>query len=409
MFVEIDNKDMNIHDVDKWIRTARDDNGGVISPEFAMEILGKTNHLGHIKKVLANIKKNCTTKEEIEPYREFILSCVDGREMSADALKVLRELVKECGCLDELKSINNKKPKFYGKFDCDNVVIVKSIEEFKALEGENLKVYFSLNRDRSITFNSCDFAKVKSFRFNNNTMVEFKKCYNFPKVVELSGCSKVVFRSNDLMGVDEIKLGNGVSFYSLEDKNLPEILDLSSCSDIYIGKSNLSSVKQLKLGKNSAVCLDGVYNIPEDLDCSQCDKVSFCYCDLNEIKDINLKENCMFKLCGVKNVPKDLDVSKCSNVWFEFCSLDHVENLKFKEGTEVVFKSVKLLPKNLDVSMCSQIDFAWCDFKGVKSIKFKNKAKKNSMYKCDNFRGKLIYAEDDEVVNTMPANGGAEM
>ncbi len=409
MFVVIDNTEMNVHQVDRWIKDTRNANRDIITPEFAMEVLSKTNHLANIKMVLKNIRENCDTPEKIAPYREFILSCADGREMSEQAMDMLQEMAKLCGCRKNLDDINKEKEKIYSKYDFEKVVVVKSIEEFKSLKGENLKVYFSLNRCSSISFYSCDFAKVKSFRFNNNTMVEFKKCYNFPKVVELSGCSKVVFRSNDLIGVDEIKLGNGVSFYSSEDKNLPEVLDLSSCSDIYIGKSNLSSVKQLKLGKNSAVCLDGVYNIPEDLDCSQCDKVSFGYCDLNEIKDINLKENCMFKLCGVKNVPKDLDVSKCSNVWFEFCSLDHVENLKFKEGTEVVFKSVKLLPKNLDVSMCSQIDFAWCDFKGVKSIKFKNKAKKNPMYKCDNFRGELIYAEDDEVVNTMPANGGVEM
>jgi hypothetical protein len=409
MFVLINNTDMDINDIERWIKTARDANCGEISPESAMEVLSKTNHLGHIKKVLRNIKDKCITPEEIAPYKEFILSCVDGREMSGEALKMLQSMADLCDCRKNLDDINKEKEKIYNKYDFEKVVVVKSIEEFKSLKGENLKVYFSLNRDRSITFNSCDFAKVKSFRFNDNTMVEFEKCYNFPKVVELSGCSKVFFLSNDLMGVDEIKLGNGVSFYSSKDKNLPEILDLSSCSDIYIGKSNLSSVKQLKLGKNSAVCLDEVYNIPEDLDCSQCDKVSFCYCNLNEIKDINLKENCVFKLCGVKNVPKDLDVSKCSNVLFEFCSLDHVENLKFKEGTDVVFKSVKLLPKNLDVSMCSQIGFAWCDFKGVKSIKFKNKAKKNAMYKCDNFRDELIYAEDDEVVNTFSVNGGAEM
>ena len=85
MFVAINNTDMGLSDIEKWIKTARDDNGGIISPEFAMEILSKTNHLGHIKKVLRNIKDNCVTPEKIAPYREFILSCVDGREMSPNA------------------------------------------------------------------------------------------------------------------------------------------------------------------------------------------------------------------------------------------------------------------------------------------------------------------------------------
>jgi hypothetical protein len=204
MFVLINNTDMDINDIERWIKTARDANCGEISPESAMEVLSKTNHLGHIKKVLRNIKDKCITPEEIAPYKEFILSCVDGREMSGEALKMLQSMADLCDCRKNLDDINKEKEKIYNKYDFEKIVVVKSIEEFKSLKGENLKVYFSLNRDRSITFNSCDFAKVKSFRFNDNTMVEFEKCYNFPKVVELSGCSKVVFRNNDLMGVDEI-------------------------------------------------------------------------------------------------------------------------------------------------------------------------------------------------------------
>ena len=43
MFVAINNTDMGLNDIEKWIKTARDANGGVISPEFAMEVLSKTN------------------------------------------------------------------------------------------------------------------------------------------------------------------------------------------------------------------------------------------------------------------------------------------------------------------------------------------------------------------------------
>ena len=56
MFVAIDNRDMNVFKVDGWINTTRDANGGIISPEFAMEILSKTNFHGHIKKVVKNIR-----------------------------------------------------------------------------------------------------------------------------------------------------------------------------------------------------------------------------------------------------------------------------------------------------------------------------------------------------------------
>ena len=62
MFVAIDNIDMDALKVEEWINTNRDANGGVISPEFAMEILTKTNHFAHIKKVISLIKKNCSDK-----------------------------------------------------------------------------------------------------------------------------------------------------------------------------------------------------------------------------------------------------------------------------------------------------------------------------------------------------------
>ena len=93
MFVEIDNNEMNVFDIEKLINTTRDANGGIITPDSAMEILSKTNHFGHIKKVLKHIKEKCKTAEEIAPYKEFILSCVDGREISPQAMDILQNLV----------------------------------------------------------------------------------------------------------------------------------------------------------------------------------------------------------------------------------------------------------------------------------------------------------------------------
>ena len=77
MFVAINNDQMDMLKVDELINRARDENGGRISSECAMNILSKTNHLANIKKILDNIKDNCKTKEELMPYKEFILSCVD--------------------------------------------------------------------------------------------------------------------------------------------------------------------------------------------------------------------------------------------------------------------------------------------------------------------------------------------
>ena len=48
-FIAIDNKDNSVLAIDALINTTD------MTPDFAMEMLGKTNHYGHIKKILRNI------------------------------------------------------------------------------------------------------------------------------------------------------------------------------------------------------------------------------------------------------------------------------------------------------------------------------------------------------------------
>jgi hypothetical protein len=244
MFVAINNRNMNIHNVEKWIRTARDDNGGLISPEFAMEILGKTNHLGHIKKVLANIKKNCTTKEEIEPYREFILSCVDGREMSADALKMLLEMATLCGCEDEFK-VANGKLKIYGKFDCNetDVKVVKSKEEFDALEGENLKVFFDADK-ADLSF--CNLREIKELKFKEGAIVNLRGAENLPEDLDISMCDEVDFRQCMLIGIKKLKFKEGAKVNFMYARYLPKELDVSMCNWVKFNCCDLSGVEKIK-------------------------------------------------------------------------------------------------------------------------------------------------------------------
>ena len=288
MFVAINNTDMGLNDIEKWIKTARDNNGGVISPEFAMEILGKTNHLGHIKKVLRNIKDKCTTPEKISPYKEFILSCVDGREMSGEAMDMLQEMAGLCGCSeDEFKEANDK-PKFYGKFDCNNidVKIVKSIEEFKALRGENLKVYFYADE---VYLRSCNLSKVKALKFKEGAVVYLSKSKNLPECLDVSRCSWVDLRYCDLEGLN-LKFREGAVVYLSEAYNLPKDLDLSQCSKVDLFRCDLEGLN-LKFREGAEVYLSGAKNLPKDLDFSQCSKVNLSGCDLSGVKEIIFKDS----------------------------------------------------------------------------------------------------------------------
>ena len=395
MFVAINNTDMGLSDIEKWIKTARDDNGGIISPEFAMEILSKTNHLGHIKKVLANIKKNCTTKEEIEAYREFILSCVDGREMSADALKMLQEMATLCGYVDEFNEANGR-PKFYGKFDCNetDVKVVKSREEFKALRGENLKVYFDADK---VELSYLDLSKIKALKFREGAEVyygeDFFPAENLPKDLDVSMCSKVELRRCDLEGLN-LKFREGAEVDLSGAYNLPKDLDVSMCSKVDLSFCDLEGLN-LNFREGAEVDLGYAANLPKDLDVSMCSKVDLYGCDLSDL-NLKFREGAEVNLSEAKNLPKDLDVSMCSKVKLEYCDLEGL-NLKFREGAEVNFSEAIILPEVLDLSMCAKVNFNSCDMSVVKKIKFKDKKQeKIFMEGAKNFRGKVVYADEDK-------------
>ena len=284
MFVAINNTDMGLNDIEKWIKTARDDNGGIISPEFAMEILSKTNHLGHIKKVLRNIKDKCTTPEEMAPYREFILSCVDGREMSGEAMDMLQEMAGLCGCSeDEFKEANDK-PKFYDKTDSRGI-IVKSIDELEALEGENLTVYFDADEVNLLWY---DLSKVKAFKFREGAVVNLVGAKNLPKDLDVSMCSKLWLGDCDLEGL-RLKFREGAEVDLEKCKNLPKDLDLSMCSYVYLRYCDLSGVKELKFREGAEVNLSCAENLPKELDVSMCSKVELCRCDLSGVKQIKFR------------------------------------------------------------------------------------------------------------------------
>ena len=209
MFVAIDNTEMNIPQVTEWIIKTRDANGEVISPEFAMEVLSKTNHFGHIKMVLKNINDNCSDEEK-KTYKDFVLACVDGREMSPQALAGLRELADVCGVRDEFETLNEKS-KSYSIYDCAGVTI-KSKEEIEALEGTD-----------KVELSGCDLSGVKDIKFREGAEVSLKGARDLPSDVDFSQCEEVVLRKCNLAGVKKLKFKKGAKVDLYRAKNLPDI------------------------------------------------------------------------------------------------------------------------------------------------------------------------------------------
>ena len=233
MLVKINNKDMDVFKIENWINQNRNANGGVISPEFAMEILGKTNHFAHIKKVVNHIKKSCMdengelVKDKVLAYKDFILSSVDGREQEGMALKWLQELADACGIREEFDKVNDERSKIYNNTVC-KMIVVKTKEEFEALKGNNLVVYHDFSGkkvlhtvnddyyttfyadDSSIDLSGCDLDKVERIIFREGAEVNLSEAKNLPKDLDVSMCSKVNLSRCDLSRVEKIKFKDKV-------------------------------------------------------------------------------------------------------------------------------------------------------------------------------------------------------
>jgi hypothetical protein len=259
MFVAIENAEMNAQNVDEWINNTRKANGGVISPEFAMEILSKTNHIANIKKVIKIIKSKCVDEskklvsEKIVPYREFILSCVDGREQSEMIMTDLTELAEACGCKDELEIINNNE-KVYSNTECQTAVVTNLNELEKVLaENKPVRVIARLNIDKSFMLENMDFSNVKELSIVSSSEVCLNNVKNLPKKIDVSEISFISIEECDFSRVEEFKIKEKAIVYILNSSNLKGIWDFSKTDQVTLDGSDFSQAEVVKLGKRSFI------------------------------------------------------------------------------------------------------------------------------------------------------------
>ena len=291
MFVKIDNKNMGLLEIDAWIKRTRNANDGVISPEFTMEVLSKTNHFGHIKKVIQTIEKLPVEKQK--EYKDFVLGAIDEREQKGDALAGLRRLADVCEVREEFEELN-KKLKFYNSKEFNlSYVTVKTKEEFENLKGKFLRVIFDNSNtqddymiDTDLDF--CDFTGIKELVFAPGSTASFYNAAKMPKFIDVSQCLWVRIEESDLKRVEELKLGDCVSVVFDGCENLPENLDVSMCSTLEINNCDLRDVKEVKFKDGAEVSLRGSY-LPEILDVSNCSEIDMEDCDFIEVKKVKFK------------------------------------------------------------------------------------------------------------------------
>ena len=126
-FIPINNVDKDLSAIDFLIKDNRNKNNGKIDPEVAYAILTLTNHCGHIKTIVKNIKTECVDKDDklvpelVKEYADFIISSVDGRKQPESVMRDLREFADICNirkCFDYVDENN----KIYEISDCKNVI-----------------------------------------------------------------------------------------------------------------------------------------------------------------------------------------------------------------------------------------------------------------------------------------------
>ncbi len=393
MFVAIDNKDMDALEIEKWINANRDENGGIISPEFAMEILTKTNYFAHIKKVLKNIKDNCKTSEEIAPYKEFILASIEGREVSPQAMADLVDLAEKGGFVDEFNECEKEVKKY--TYRVCNTIDVESVAELNKEAKNNRAITYHHKRDfYDVEIENVDLSNVEVLNFDARSRNLYFTSCRLPKIIDTSIFrGRVFFRNCDLKNLQKLHFFEQVDMFFQNCVNLPEWLDISKFSEINFGGSDLANLKELKFKDGAQVYLSRAYNLPKDIDFSKCSQVFLentkglkGVVDLSHLKDLKVKGADFGEVSELKLpkshvidltdcvLPENLDLSEYSVVHLSGCDLKKVKNIKFKKDSTVYMGGAVNIPENLDVSMCHHISFAGCDLKNLRELKFKDGA-----------------------------------
>ena len=367
MFVEINNSELSAIDIDKEVKVRRN-NDGKFTPELAMWALSKTNHLANIKVLIMNIKQR--PQEEWGEYKEFVLSCVDGREQSGNAFNELRELAKLGGYEEEFNKINESN-KIYNKEVC-KCVDVNSVEELKDAIANGMfvnKANLTSSKYHAVYLRDLDLSNVYKLRcmgdtewyFDNSILpsrlyldvkqAAMNKC-DFSNVNHLDCC-------NSFSGEITVNMGKA--------KNLSSKVDLTGIDYLSLSGCDLSGFEELKFKEYATVDLSNTYNLPKVIDADEYyAEVSLYNSDLKGVEELYLYKNA--KLAGAKNLPKNLSFKYMDNVILDECNLRGVEEITFVNCKAVHFNRCQVLPKVLDLSTCNKGYFSQADFTRVERL-----------------------------------------
>ncbi len=391
-FIEITNA-KSVFNVDGFIKSSRNANGGYISPKIAMEALSKTNHYLNIKLLINEINR-LSPQERLE-FKDFIGSALNGREHTKDNLDALLTLAEEVGVLDYLKSSFEYNTggdfKFiypYNVLDLTKVKKGEKPEETSFAWVDDCSTYYEFKKDYS------GFDCVEADGENRKCVTVYSE---MPRVMIFRNSRKVeISKKADCSRLDRI------SGYGLEEV---AFLGVSSLRDDFVfprcdflvlaSLGNLSRFKHLKALNSKKLKLSACY-FANEFDFSKFKEVQLFDCKMSRAGQIDFGGLDELGLYGSIVFPKVVDFSNCGNIAIYrglrpnyFGGAEHIifRDLDQKkmflsqiENSRKYFKNVKFsyseLPNVLDFSYCEDGHLLLKDCDKVEHIIFRDLAQK---------------------------------
>ena len=259
MFVDIINP-KGVIETDILYKEKRKANGGKVSPEIAMEMLSYTNNFANVKVILKEIER-LESKENRLAFKEFVLSCVDGRCCSEQGYDLIKKIATEGGYIEELEGVDKKDKVFHERFpriyvaksqrdlDVLNEYLVYSAvqNDYDAKDFVDIKNYDMLVVDADIDLkfsginipSYCDFSKsdkvdlnlanIKYMALKDGVDLRLEGVY-VPKYIDFTKCNKFIAKSCEFYHNEALRFRDGACVNLAESSSLPPVVDLSNCT-----------------------------------------------------------------------------------------------------------------------------------------------------------------------------------
>lgn len=393
-FVDIENKSISPIQIDAWIKTRRNAEK-IITPEFALEILKRTNNFANIKVVVKEIQK--LPKEKQLEYKDFVLSAVSSRMQTEQTLEALCQLAIDGDYLQEFIDENTNSKIYFSKTCRTKQINNTNPSEQDFSTYDTLVCYSQRVGLLSSTIEKCTLPQYVSFvnlkeinlidnNYNNSKEINFSSISRInishqtsilPEELDFSSCQKVRFSFCDLSSIKTLQMPPQTTLSIQGCWNLPQTMLLQNLTTLTIA-SHFNTTEELIIDKCNQVSLSSSTRVPKNIIIKNCKSVKLEAIDFN-IKELNLENIQYISLCkkqfgrsDSKEIPpKTLDLSSCNEIIFQNFPLGKIKELKFGTNHESVdLQYAKSMPKVLDLRGAKKVMLNYANCCGLKEIKF---------------------------------------